>query len=103
MTTLKQKLIGVSIGLAGLTSCDNPTDITLTEGNVENLEIRYVRNVKWADSDSKSIEIYDSNGHLRAQFEPVNNGFIQYNDKKIRLEGGDVVKSSSSAEPKYNK
>ena len=100
MTTLKQKIMGVGIGLASLTGCDARTDISLTKGKIENIEVRYVKNIMPGGQDQNTIEIYDSNGHLRAELKSPIRGFIQYDDHKVAFEFGDVVNTSESINQK---
>ena|SRR3989344_374978 len=98
MANLAQKLLGMNIGLAAIMGCDSRQDVVLTSGQIENVEVKYIRN-KEVGFDSASLEIYDSRGHLRAHLDlpgSVNyNGFIQYDDKKVTIEGFDIIEPTS--------
>lgn len=110
MKNLLQRLfLAGTIGLAGLglNGCSDRTT-PIESGKIDNIELRFVKRVaRTVQSNAVDLEIYDSKGKLRAQFEielepynspPNHPGFIQYNDRKVMLRDGNFIENPLSTE-----
>lgn len=99
MRNLVRKLLGIGVlGLASVfAGCDREVDIELDRGNIDGTEIRLIENVVSGSSDQRTIQIYNSEGKLKAELKGDHfpSGYIEFDDnRKIKITSFDVKASS---------
>lgn len=88
---MKSLRYAITAGMIGLTSfgceVDDGTDKELFRGKIGNVELRVIKNTRSYAGDPHTIEVYNEEGNLSAQFRayPLLDGFIQYEDRKVNL------------------
>lgn len=88
MKSLRYALTAGIVGLASIgCEVDDGTDKELLRGKIGNVEVRLIKNTRSYNNDPHTIEIYNEEGNLSAQFRayPQLDGFIQYEDRKVNL------------------
>ena len=62
--------------------CDSPRNEEILSGEIDGNKVRLVKEIRQRQIDEAVLEIYDSDGKLRAQVLISDRGFIFYDDGK---------------------
>ena len=88
MKSLKVLCLATGLGLTTLlTSCDENRNVELSNGKINDAQIKVINNIRRVNSDYFTIEIYDTQGNIKASLEYplLPKGYIQYEDRKVDL------------------